>query len=76
MEGRPKEIEPGPALSMREREVLQLLAEGRSNKEVVKTLYLSVKTVETHRASIMGELRLHSIGDLIRSAICHHIVEP
>jgi DNA-binding NarL/FixJ family response regulator len=68
---------PAPHLpvSAREREVLQLLAEGKSNKEVATVLRLSVKTVETHRAKIMQKLGLHSIGDLIRYAIHHHIVE-
>jgi DNA-binding NarL/FixJ family response regulator len=72
----PGEREPGLPLSVREREILQLLAEGKSNKEIAKSLYLSIKTVETHRASIMRKLRLHSIGDLVRYAIRHHIVEP
>jgi DNA-binding NarL/FixJ family response regulator len=72
----PEEAEPILPLSMREREIIQLLAEGKSNKDVAKALYLSVKTVETHRANIMRKLRLHSIGDLIRYAIHHHIVEP
>jgi len=72
----PEEIEPGLPLTSREREILQLLAEGKSNKEVAKVLYLSTKTVETHRASIMRKLRLHSVGDLVRYAIRHHIVEP
>jgi DNA-binding NarL/FixJ family response regulator len=72
----PEEADPILPLSMREREIIQLLAEGKSNKDVAKALYLSAKTVETHRANIMRKLRLHSIGDLIRYALHHHIVEP
>ncbi len=71
-----EEAEPRLPLSSREREVIQLLAEGKSNKEIAKALHLSVKTVETHRAKIMHKLDLHSIGELIRYAIRHHIVEP
>lgn len=67
---------PRRVLSAREREVVQLLAEGKSNKDVARALHLSVKTVETHRAKIMRKLHLHSIGDLIRYAIRHHIVAP
>ena len=59
----------------REREIIQLLAEGRSNKEVAEKLGISVKTVETHRAAIMRKLGLHSIGELVRYAIRNHIIE-
>ena len=70
-----EEAAPRLPLSSREREVTQLLAEGKSNKEIAKVLHLSVKTVETHRAKIMLKLGLHSIGDLIRYAIRHNIAE-
>jgi len=70
-----EEAAPRLPLSSREREVTQLLAEGKSNKEIAKVLHLSVKTVETHRAKIMHKLGLHSIGDLIRYAIRHNIAE-
>lgn len=60
----------------REREIIQLLAEGHSNKEVATKLGISVKTVETHRASIMRKLGLHSIGELVRYAIRNHIIQP
>jgi DNA-binding NarL/FixJ family response regulator len=66
---------PHLPLSAREREITQLLAEGKSNKAVAKALHLSVKTVETHRAKIMRKLRLHSIGDLVRYAIRHNLAE-
>jgi DNA-binding NarL/FixJ family response regulator len=58
----------GPRLSAREREIIQLLAEGKSNKEVATLLKLSVKTVQTHRANIMRKLNLHSLGQLIHYA--------
>jgi DNA-binding NarL/FixJ family response regulator len=72
----PEEAGPRLPLTQREREILQLLAEGKSNKEVAKILYLGIKTVETHRARILRKLRLHSVGDLVRYAIRHHIIEP
>lgn len=59
----------------RELEIIQLLAEGSSNKEVADKLGISVKTVETHRAAIMRKLGLHSIGELVRYAIRNHIIE-
>jgi DNA-binding NarL/FixJ family response regulator len=64
----------GPHLSAREREVIQLLAEGKSNKEVAALLNLSVKTVQTHRANITRKLNLHSLGQLIHYAIRNGIV--
>ena len=56
-------------LSTREREVLQLIAEGKSTKEIAFDLSLSVKTIETHRQHIMGKLNLHSIAELTKFAI-------
>lgn len=56
-------------LSAREREVLQLIAEGKSTKEVAATLHVSVKTIETHRQKIMQKLNIHSIAGLTRFAI-------
>jgi DNA-binding NarL/FixJ family response regulator len=63
-------------LTPREREIVQLLAEARSNKEVAATLGISVKTVETHRASIMRKLGITSIVDLVHYAIRNHLVTP
>ena len=63
-------------LTSREREIVQLLAEGKSNKEVAAILDLSVKTVETHRGNIMKKLDLHSISDLVRYAIRNQLVQP
>jgi DNA-binding NarL/FixJ family response regulator len=62
-------------LTPREREVVQLLAEGRSNKEVAQTLGISVKTAETHRAHIMRSLNLGSICDLVHFAVRENIIE-
>ena len=63
-------------LTAREREIVQLLAEGKSNKEVATALNISVKTAETHRTNIMNKLDLHSIGELVRYAVRNNIVEP
>ena len=62
-------------LSSREREVVQLVVEGRSNKEVAAVLGISPKTVETHRAAIMRKLRLESFSELVRYAIRNKIIE-
>ncbi len=64
------------AVTPREREVMQLVAEGQSSKEIASTLGLSVKTIEAHRTNIMRKLRLHSVSDLVRYAIRNKIVEP
>jgi DNA-binding NarL/FixJ family response regulator len=56
-------------LTMREREILQLVAEGKSNKEVANVLNLSVYTVETHRGNILEKLNLHSVPELILYAV-------
>jgi DNA-binding NarL/FixJ family response regulator len=62
-------------LTSREREVIQLLAEGRTSKEVAATLNLSVKTAETHRTNLMRKLGLHSVADLTRYAVRNGIVQ-
>jgi len=61
-------------LTPREREIVQLLAEGKSTKEVAVVLNLSVKTAETHRANIMRKLDLHSVSDLVLYAVRNNIV--
>ena len=66
----------GNLLTSREREIIQLVAEGRSSKEVADALSISLKTVETHRANIMRKLDLHSVSELVRYAIRNQIVEP
>lgn len=62
-------------LTAREREIVQLVAEGRSNKEVADTLKISVKTAETHRAAIMRKLELGNLSDLVRYAIRNGIIQ-
>jgi DNA-binding NarL/FixJ family response regulator len=62
-------------LTSREREILQLLAEGKSSKEVAVSLGISIKTAETHRANIMRKLDTHSISELVRYAVRNHIIE-
>ncbi len=63
-------------LTPRQREVVQLLAEGKSNKEIGTTLGMATKTAETHRTQIMAKLDLHSMSELVRYAIRNHIIEP
>ena len=63
-------------LSVRERQVVQLLAEGKSNKEIGGILYISKRTVDHHRAKIMEKLHLQSLGELVRYAVRNNIVEP
>jgi DNA-binding NarL/FixJ family response regulator len=74
--GDPRAPEPSmPTLTPREREIVQLLAEGKSTKEVASVLNLSVKTAETHRSNIMRKLKLHSVGELVLYAIRNNIVQ-
>jgi DNA-binding NarL/FixJ family response regulator len=63
-------------VTSREREIIQLLAEGKSNKEVASALDISTRTVETHRAHVMHKLGLASFGELVRFAIRNNIVQP
>jgi len=63
-------------LTPREREILQLLAEGKSNKEVANLLGISVNTAEAHRANIMLKLGLHSLAELVHYAIRNQIIKP
>jgi DNA-binding NarL/FixJ family response regulator len=62
-------------LTSREREIVQLLAEGKSSKEVAVSLGISVKTAETHRANVMRKLALHSVSELVRYAVKNQIIE-
>jgi len=64
-----------PELTPREREVIQLLAEGKSSKEVASLLNLSTKTAETHRSNIMRKLGFHSIRDLVVYSIKNNIIQ-
>ncbi len=63
------------ALSPREREVLQLIAEGKTSREIAEILNLSVKTIQSHRTSLMQKLDLHDKGELIKYAIQKKIIE-
>jgi DNA-binding NarL/FixJ family response regulator len=65
----------GLRLTARQKQILQLLAEGKSSKEVAVALNISVKTAETHRANIMRRLDCHSVTELVRYAIRNHIIE-
>ena len=62
-------------LTGRQREIVQLLAEGKSSKEVAVVLNISVKTAETHRSNIMRRLELHSVSELVRYAVKNQIIE-
>ena len=63
-------------LTPRQREILQLVAEGRSTKDVAALLDLSIKTVETHRSQIMARLDIHDVAGLVRYAIRTGLVNP
>ena len=67
---------PPRRLTPREREILQLLAEGKSNKEIASYLNISVKTAETHRANIMLKMNFHSVTELVRYAVKNKIIQP
>jgi two-component system response regulator NreC len=67
--------DPIDLLSTREREVLQMIAEGRTNKEIATSLNLSVYTVEAHRGRIMEKLNLHSTGELVRFAVRNGLID-
>jgi Response regulator containing a CheY-like receiver domain and an HTH DNA-binding domain len=77
LSGRAIDSEPRrDRLTTREREVLQLLTEGKGNKEIAALLQISVKTAETHRARMMAKLGLHSMSELVRYAVRNHIIQP
>lgn len=65
-----------PKLTAREREIARLLAQSGSNKEMAATLGISIRTVETHRATLMHKLGVHSVAGVVRYAIRHHLIEP
>ena len=66
--------DPRQLLTPREREILKLVAEGHSNHEIAARLYLSKKTVETHRANIMRKLDLHDVTELVKYALRRGII--
>ena len=63
-------------LTLRERQVLQLIAEGKSTKDIASLLGISVKTVESHRTRLMHKLGIHEIASLVRYAVRQGIVQP
>jgi len=67
---------PKRELTAREREVLQLLAEGKRNKEIASILQISIFTAETHRSKIMRKLSLHSMNEIVRYAIRNQLLSP
>jgi two-component system response regulator NreC len=66
----------GESLSGREREILQLIAEGKSTKEIAASLSLSVKTIETHRSRLMAKIGIHDTAGLVRYAIRKGFIQP
>ena len=75
VEGRVRESESSlEALTPRQREILQLIAEGKSTKEIAFTLSVSVKTVETHRAALMERLGIHDVAGLVVFAVRHNLI--
>jgi len=69
------DVTPRQPLSPRERQILQLLAEGKSTKEVAAALDITIKTAETHRSNIMRKLDLHHVTELVRYAIRNQVVQ-
>jgi DNA-binding NarL/FixJ family response regulator len=69
-----EESSPFDLLTPREREVLQLIAEGHTNTAIAQMMNISVKTVEKHRANLMSKLNVHDVATLIRAAIKHNLV--
>ena len=64
-----KNVEKEPELTLREREVLQLISEGSTTREIAERINIGIKTVETHRKNIMDKLNLHTVAELTRYAI-------
>jgi DNA-binding NarL/FixJ family response regulator len=63
-------------ITPREREIVKLLAEGKSSREVATSLNISLKTAETHRSNLMRKLNLHTVSELVRYAVRNEIIEP
>ena len=70
-----RETVPALTLSAREREIVQLLAEGNSNKDIARALNISVKTAETHRSNVMRKMGFNSLAELVRYAIRNNIID-
>ena len=73
--GQNADREASQRLTAREREIVQLLAEGKTSKEVASVLNISTKTAETHRAHIMRKLEFHSVGEVVRYAVRNQIID-
>lgn len=71
-----EDAEVGGVLSPREREIVQLLAEGKSSKEIARTLSIAVTTADTHRGNIMRKMGFESISDVVRYAIKNKMIDP
>ena len=71
-----RDADAAHTLSAREREIVQLLAEGNSNKDIARALNISVNTAETHRSNIMRKMGFASLAELVRYAIRNRIIEP
>jgi DNA-binding NarL/FixJ family response regulator len=71
-----RDADAAHTLSVREREIVQLLAEGNSNKDIARALDISVSTAETHRGNIMRKMGFASLAELVRYAIRNKIIEP
>jgi DNA-binding NarL/FixJ family response regulator len=70
------EASPLELLTPRQREILQLIAEGHSNKEIARMLHVSAKTIETHRTQLMERLDIHDVAGLVRYAIRAGVLSP
>jgi DNA-binding NarL/FixJ family response regulator len=75
LEAKPDGTQPGQRLTARERETVQLLAEGKTNKEIADMLGISVRTSEHHRAAILRKLNLQSVAALVRYAIRNKLID-
>ena len=69
-----EQVNPFNQLTPREREVMQLIAEGHTNQAIAQLLHVSIKTVEKHRANLMAKLDVHDVAGLTRIAIEHGLV--
>lgn len=71
---KPQKGNPLDRLSIREKQVLKLIAEGKTNNAIAQIMQISVKTVEKHRSSLMSKLDIHDTAGLVRFAIKHHLI--
>jgi DNA-binding NarL/FixJ family response regulator len=76
LKGVPDDQSPDDPLTFRQREILQLVGEGRSAKEIARLLNVSPRTVEFHKAQVMEKLNLHTTAELVKYAIAHGLISP